>query len=169
VPLGKQVVEFLTKKELLQYVEGIKALMLQYPDKILTPVDVALDFGGVRKEVDLATLPTDYLIFDIGHETAKKYAKIISEAKAIVVSGPMGVYENPEFNYGTKSVLTAIAKSEAYSLAGGGNTISAIQEYKLTKKIGYISTAGGALIEFLMGKKLPGVVALENAVKVKKI
>jgi phosphoglycerate kinase len=81
----------------------------------------------------------------------------------------MGVYENKEFNYGTKKVFEAIANSKAFSLAGGGNTIAAIDEYGLSKKIGYISTAGGALIEFLMGKKLPGVVALETATKTKKI
>ena len=106
---------------------------------------------------------------DIGAKTVEKYAKIIADAKSIVVSGPMGVYENKEFNYGTKAVLEAIANSKAFSLAGGGNTISAIEEYGLQKKMGYISTAGGALIEFLMGKKLPGVVALENAVAKKKI
>ena len=81
----------------------------------------------------------------------------------------MGVYENPQFNYGTKGVFEAIANSGGFSLAGGGNTIAAIQEYGLTKKISYISTAGGALIEFLMGKKLPGVVALENAVQTKQV
>jgi phosphoglycerate kinase len=75
----------------------------------------------------------------------------------------LGVYENKEFNYGTKKVLEAIANSKAFSLAGGGNTIAAIEEYGITKKIGYLSTAGGALIEFLMGKKLPGVIALEEA------
>ena len=100
---------------------------------------------------------------DIGSKTVEKYSRIIATAKSIVVSGPMGVYENKEFNYGTKGVFEAIANSKAFSLAGGGNTIAAIQEYGLTKKIGYISTAGGALIEFLMGKKLPGVVALETA------
>jgi phosphoglycerate kinase len=114
-------------------------------------------------------LPTDYSIMDIGKKTVENYSKIILTAKSIVVSGPMGVYENKQFNYGTKGVLQAIADSKAFSLAGGGNTIAAIAEYGLTKKIGYISTAGGALIEFLMGKKLPGVVALENAVTSKKI
>jgi phosphoglycerate kinase len=114
-------------------------------------------------------LPTEYSIFDIGAKTVKNYAEIISKAKSIVVSGPMGVYENSEFNYGTKKVFEAIADSNAFSLAGGGNTIAAIQEYGLTEKISYISTAGGALIEFLMGKKLPGVVALEHAVKTKQI
>ena len=110
-----------------------------------------------------------YSIFDIGKKTVDEFSQIIAKAKSIVVSGPMGVYENKEFNYGTKGVFEAIANSKAFSLAGGGNTIAAIQEYGLTKKIGYISTAGGALIEFLMGKKLPGVVALETAIKTKKI
>ncbi len=132
-------------------------------------MDVALNFGGIRKEVDLSILPTDYMIFDIGSQTAANYSKIISQAKAVVVSGPMGVYENPQFNLGTKRVLEAIADSKAFSLAGGGNTIAAIQEYGLTDKISYISTAGGALIEFLMGKKLPGVAALESAVRDKKL
>ena len=133
------------------------------------PDDVALDVNAKRKEIPVSKLPTEYSIFDIGAKTAEKYAKLIAKAKSIVVSGPMGVYENKEFNYGTKKVFEAIANSKAFSLAGGGNTIAAIQEYGLTKKISYISTAGGALIEFLMGKKLPGVVALENAVKTKKV
>ena len=90
---------------------------------------------------------------DIGAKTVEKYSKIISTAKSIVVSGPMGVYENKEFNYGTKGVFEAIANSKAFSLAGGGNTIAAIQEYGLTKKIGYISTAGGALNRVSHGQK----------------
>jgi phosphoglycerate kinase len=106
---------------------------------------------------------------DLIGEEAQRFTDIISKAKSIVVSGPLGVYENSEFCYGTKTVLQAIADSDAFSLAGGGNTIAAIDEYGLTEKISYISTAGGALIEFLMGKKLPGVVALENAAKTKKV
>ena len=166
--LGKGNMAFLAKKELTGLIPGIQALLKQYPDKILLPEDVALDVGGKRKEILVGKLPTEYSIFDIGAKTAENYAKLVAKAKSIVVSGPMGVYENKEFNHGTKRVFEAIADSKAFSLAGGGNTIAAIQEYGLSKKIGYISTAGGALIEFLMGKKLPGVVALENAVKTKK-
>jgi phosphoglycerate kinase len=169
VSLGKTVVEFLAKKELMQFVPGIKALMEEYGDKIVVPVDVALNDEDKRKEVAIDILPTEYQIWDVGHKTVENYAKIIAKAKAIVVSGPMGVYESSEFNYGTKGILTAIANSKGFSLAGGGNTIAAIQEYGLSKKIGYISTAGGALIEFLMGKKLPGVAALESATQTKKI
>ena len=169
VNLGKTTMDFLAKKELIGLIPGIKALMQKYTDGIAVPVDVALDVNGKRKEITVDQLPTEYSIFDIGTKTAENYTEIISKAKSIVVSGPMGVYENKEFNYGTKKVFEAIADSKAFSLAGGGNTIAAIQEYGLTKKISYISTAGGALIEFLMGKQLPGVVALETAVKTKKI
>ncbi len=163
VDLGKKTMDFLAKKELTQFMPGIKALLAKYPDKIMLPNDVAIEADGKRKEIPVSKLPTEYSIFDLGKKTVEKFADIISKAKAIVVSGPMGVYENKEFNYGTKGVFTAIANSKAFSLAGGGNTIAAIQEYGLSSKIGYISTAGGALIEFLMGKKLPGVVALEKA------
>jgi phosphoglycerate kinase len=163
VDLGKKNMDFLAKKELTGLIPGIKALMQKYPDEIMVPVDVGLDVNGKRKEIEVNKLPTEFSIFDIGAKTAENYAELVSKAKSIVVSGPMGVYENKEFNYGTKKVFEAIANSKAFSLAGGGNTIAAIEEYGLTKKISYISTAGGALIEFLMGKKLPGVVALEEA------
>ena len=169
VNLGAAAMDFLEKKGLTQFIPGIKALIEQYGDKIQTPIDLAINIYGDRSEITLDQLPTNYPIVDLGTKTIEVYSKIISEAKAIVVSGPMGVYENPQFNKGTKDILTAIANSKAFSLAGGGNTIAAIQEYGLTEKIGYISTAGGALIEFLMGKKLPGVVALETAVDTKKI
>jgi phosphoglycerate kinase len=169
VDLGKKTMDFLAKKELTQFMPGIKELLTKYPGKIILPEDVALEIDGKRKEISVSKLPTEHSIFDIGKKTVDKFADIISKAKSIVVSGPMGVYENKEFNYGTKKVFEAIANSKAFSLAGGGNTIAAIQEYGLTKKVGYISTAGGALIEFLMGKKLPGVVALETAVTKKNI
>jgi phosphoglycerate kinase len=108
-------------------------------------------------------LPTDYSIFDIGSKTVDEYAQLIRSAKSIVVSGPMGVYENSQFDFGTKQVFGEIANSKAFSLAGGGHTIGALQKFKLVNRISYVSTAGGALIEFLIGKKLPGVTALEAA------
>lgn len=169
VDLGEVTMDFLAKKEVTKFIPGIKALIAQFDAKIMMPIDLALNVDGKRREIMLSELPTDCPIFDLGKKTVEQYVKIILEAKSIVVSGPMGVYENKEFNYGTKGVLEAIANSKAFSLAGGGNTIAAIQEYGLSKKIGYISTAGGALIEFLMGKKLPGVAALETATQSKKI
>ncbi len=169
VNLGEGTMAFLAKKELTQYISGIKELLEKYPKAVLTPVDVAVDENGKRKELSLSELPTGQGIFDIGAKTVQQYSQVIAKAQAIVLSGPLGVYEKPEFNYGTKKVFQAIADSPAFSLVGGGNTIAAVDEYGLTQKMGYISTAGGALIEFLMGKKLPGVVGLENAVQTKQV
>jgi phosphoglycerate kinase len=163
VDLGKPNMDYLQKKELTDLLPGIKDLMKKYQDEIKTPEDLAVEVNGKRKEISVDELPTCYSMFDIGAKTVQVYAKIIRNAKSIVISGPMGVFENKEFSFGTRKVLEEIANSKAFSLAGGGHTISAIEEFGLTKKISYISTAGGALIEFLMGKKLPGVTALEKA------
>jgi phosphoglycerate kinase len=148
----------------MPFVPGIKELIASYPSKVEVPVDLGVDEGGKRKEISVANLPTNYPIYDIGVNTIKKYSEIISKAKSIVISGPMGVYENKEFLKGTKSIFEAVTSSKAFSLAGGGHTIGALEEFGLAKKMGYVSTAGGALIEFLMGEQLPGVVALEKAV-----
>ncbi|MEM2119366.1 MAG: phosphoglycerate kinase, partial [Candidatus Bathyarchaeia archaeon] len=169
VDLGRPNMEFLQKKDLICFVAGIKELMQKYPEKIKTPVDVAVEVNGKRKEIAVSELPTDHSMMDIGTKTVEEYGKIIRNAKSIVVSGPMGVYENSEFNIGTKKVFAEIAASKAFSLAGGGHTIGALEQFGFYKKISYVSTAGGALIEFLMGKKLPGVVALEKAVTSKKL
>ena len=161
--LGKLNMDFLERKELLDFVPGIRELMQKYPDEIKIPLDIAVEIGGKRKEISVDELPTDYPISDIGAITVESYAKIIRSAKSIVVSGPMGVYENSEFTYGTKGIFGEVANSQGFSLAGGGHTVAALKEFGLSNKISYISTAGGALIEFLMGKKLPGVAALEKA------
>ncbi|RLI04331.1 phosphoglycerate kinase, partial [Candidatus Bathyarchaeota archaeon] len=137
------------------------------PGKIKVPVDVAVEVEGKRKELSVKTLPTEYPIFDIGTETIKAYSDIIKKAKSIVISGPPGVYEREEFLKGTKEILEAVAESGAFSLVGGGHTVAAVQELGLRDRMSYISTAGGALIEFLMGSKLPAVVALEKAAKEK--
>jgi phosphoglycerate kinase len=161
--LGKPNMDFLEKKELMGLVPGIRELMQKYPDKIKIPEDIAVEVNGKRREIKADELPADYPIFDVGTKTVEDYAKIIKIAKSIVVSGPMGVFENSEFMFGTKRIFEEIANSKAFSLAGGGHTIAALQKLGLFDKISYVSTAGGALIEFLMGKKLPGVVALEKA------
>ncbi len=163
IDIGKPNMEFLKKQEAMDIIPGIKQLIQEYPDKIKMPTDVAMEVNGKRQEIPIEKLPTENPIFDIGTKTVEDYSRIIREAKTIVVSGPMGKYENNEFSYGTKKIFEEIANSKAFSLAGGGHTIGALEEFKLSKKISYISTAGGALIEFLMGKKLPGVAALEKA------
>ncbi|MCD6242853.1 phosphoglycerate kinase [Candidatus Bathyarchaeota archaeon] len=161
--LGKPNMELLEKKELMGLVPGIKELMEKYPGKIETPVDLAVEVEGKRKEITVEELPTEHPIYDIGTKTIEKYSQIISTAKSIVFSGPPGVYEKEEFAKGTKGLFEAIAKSNAFSLIGGGHSVAAVHSFGLADKMGYISTAGGALIEFLMGKELPGVAALEKA------
>lgn len=161
--LGKPNVYFLKQNQLLELIPGIRELMAEYLGAIKVPVDVAVEADRKRREVPVRELPTNYPIFDIGHETVKNYDKIIQRAKSIVLSGPMGVFENNEFSYGTKKVFGEVADSKAFSLAGGGHTVAALKEFRLAEKVSYISTAGGALTEFLMGEKLPGVVALEEA------
>ena len=161
--LGKPNMKFLEKKELMGLVPGIKELMKQYPGAIIVPTDLAMEVDQKRKEITVDELPTNYPIFDIGTKTAKKFGEIIRKAKTIVVSGPVGVFENPEFKKGSQIVLEAAADSDGFSLVGGGHTVAAVENLGLADKMSYVSTAGGALIEFLMGKQLPGVVALEKA------
>ncbi len=161
--LGKPSMTYLDQNGLMKFVLGIKELVKKRYDKIGTPSDVAIDVHGERKEVPVSQLPANYPILDIGAKTVADYAKLVRKAKSIVFSGPMGVYENPKFSFGTKGIFQEIANSKAFSLAGGGHTIGALKEFGLTNKVSYVSTAGGALTEFLMGKKLPGVIALEKA------
>ena len=103
----------------------------------------------------------DDMIFDIGPDSAKELADIISKAGTIVWNGPVGVFEFDQFGGGTKTVSMAIADSDGFSLAGGGDTIAAIQKYDIYDKVTYISTAGGAFLEYLEGKTLPAVAMLE--------
>jgi phosphoglycerate kinase len=163
VDVGKPNMERLEKMDVIQFVPGIKELAEKYPRSIEVPSDLAVDADGKRVEVSVSKLPTKYVACDIGHETVKAYSRIVKGAKSIVLSGPMGVFENKAFIYGTAEVLRAVASSKAFSLVGGGHSIAAVEELGLSKKISYISTAGGALIEFLMGEQLPGIVALEKA------
>jgi len=165
VNLGKPNVEFLEKKKLMDFVSGIRELVKRYPDHVKTPSDLAVSAKGKRKEIAVDELPTSYSIFDIGTKTIQYYCEIIRKAKSIVISGPVGVYEKEEFIKGTQKILEAVAESKAFSLVGGGHTVAAVEQFGLEKRMGYVSTAGGALIEFLMGEKLPGVAALEAAAK----
>ncbi len=115
--------------------------------------------GSVKRVRDVAA---DELILDIGPETAASYAERLARAGTIVWNGPVGVFENPEFAAGTKRVAEAVAASKAFSIAGGGDTLAAIEQFGVGEKISYVSTGGGAFLEFLEGKKLPAVATLEE-------
>ena len=111
---------------------------------------------------DAASVAVDDMIFDIGEKSALELAEIIKNAGTVVWNGPVGVFEFDQFGEGTKTIAYAIANTKAFTLAGGGDTIAAIQKYGIEDKINYISTAGGAFLEFLEGKKLPAVEILES-------
>ena len=111
---------------------------------------------------DLADIADDDMIFDLGPKSMANINEVLKNAKTILWNGPVGVFEFDQFALGTKSMADAIASSEAFSVAGGGDTINAIQKFGVTDKISYISTGGGAFLEFVEGKKLPAVEILEK-------
>jgi phosphoglycerate kinase len=104
----------------------------------------------------------DDMIFDIGAESTQAIVDIIMKAGTVIWNGPVGVFEFDQFAEGTKKIAAAIAATKAFTLAGGGDTIAAIQKYDIYEKVSYISTAGGAFLEFLEGKKLPAIEMLEQ-------
>ena len=111
---------------------------------------------------DAKAIQSDDMIFDIGPKSAEQLVEIIMNAGTVVWNGPLGVFEFDQFGEGTKAIAMAIAKTKAFTLAGGGDTIAAIQKYGIYDDVSYISTAGGAFLEFLEGKKLPAVEILEQ-------
>jgi phosphoglycerate kinase len=157
--------DFLNEKGYLDLLPTIKEMLSKHREKIDMPSDVAVDAEGKRKEMLAEDLPTEYSIFDLGSKTAERYAKAVKDSKTVVLNGPLGVYERDLFMKGTRTVFTATAESEAFSLVGGGHTITAIEKLGLKEKISYISTGGKVLLDFLMGKNLPGVEALKKSAR----
>lgn len=146
-----------------------KSLMQQAKaggSEIPIPVDVvvATEFSAdaVATVKPVADVSNDELILDIGPETAKQYAALLANAKTIVWNGPVGVFELAPFEQGTKALTAAIAESDAFTVAGGGDTLAAIEKYHAGEKISYISTGGGAFLELLEGKQLPAINVLQD-------
>ena len=131
---------------------------------VLVDVVVATEFSAdataIRKGV--SDVADDELILDIGPETAAQFANLLEKASTIIWNGPVGVFEFDAFGDGTSAIAEAIAASHAFSVAGGGDTLAAIEKYNIAKSVSYISTGGGAFLEFLEGKKLPAVAVLES-------
>lgn len=130
------------------------------PSDVVTGKEFSESAQAQTKSVD--TIADDDMVFDIGPDTAAAFAKILEQAGTIVWNGPVGVFEFDQFGGGTKALAEAIANSKAFSIAGGGDTLAAIDKYGIADKISYISTGGGAFLEFLEGKKLPAVAILEE-------
>ena len=139
------------------------ALIGEYPDVFSTPVDIAIDKGGERMVMDVRDLAKGDSIYDLGPKTVEHYSRLITGAGTVFISGPAGFFENDNFSYGTKELLSAVANSMATTIVSGGHLTSALKKYGLAHKINHTSTAGGALVLYMTGKKLPMIKALENA------
>jgi len=163
---GKNVGKSLCENDLVPTAQALIEKMSKRGATIPIAVDVVVgkQFDANEPAVlkDAGTVADDEMIFDIGPKRAQALADIIMKAGTVVWNGPVGVFEFDQFGAGTKKIAEAIASTKAFTLAGGGDTIAAIQKYDIYDKVSYISTAGGAFLEYLEGKVLPAVAILEE-------
>ena len=141
------------------------SLIGEYPDVFSTPVDVAVDKDGDRVEMDVRDLSRGDSILDLGAKTVEHYNRLISGAGTVFISGPPGLFENERFSAGTRGLLGGVADSMATTIVSGGHLTSALRMYGLEGRINHLSTAGGALVRYLTGKKLPMIHSLEEAAR----
>lgn len=163
IEMGKSLVEkemIETAKELIQQAES-KGIQLVLPEDLV----VAFEFKGDAEAtvVDINQIPEDKMALDIGPKTAEKYSNVVNTAKTVVWNGPLGVFEFDQFAKGTVAVANAMANTEATTIVGGGDVVAAVEKAGVAARISHISTGGGASLEFLEGKILPGVAALNEA------
>ena len=158
---GHKVGKSLCEEDLIPTAQDL-AKKTEIPEFV--DVVVGKEFSETTPAVtkDLKDVEDDDMIFDLGPKSMANIEKVIKNAKTILWNGPVGVFEFDNFAGGTKALAEAIANSDAFSVAGGGDTISSIQKFGVTSKISYISTGGGAFLEFVEGKKLPAVEILEK-------
>ena len=159
-PVGKSLYE-------PDLIEQAKMLMKKTHIPLPTDVVVATEFSDSANAVTkpVSEVNDDEMILDIGPETAARLAQMLESAKTIIWNGPVGVFEFDQFGEGTKVLSLAIANSEGFSIAGGGDTLAAVDKYQIADKVSYISTGGGAFLEFVEGKQLPAVAILEERAK----
>ncbi|PPD51927.1 MAG: phosphoglycerate kinase [Methylotenera sp.] len=166
---GNEVGKSLCEDDLVPVARTLMDKMSQRGAAVPIAVDVVcgkkFDANEPAIKKDVAAVAADDMIFDIGAKSASQIAEIIKNAGTVVWNGPVGVFEFDQFGEGTKTIANAIAATKAFTLAGGGDTIAAIQKYGIEDKVDYISTAGGAFLEFLEGKQLPAVAILEQRAK----
>lgn len=165
VNLGETKMKFLKDRSLELFIKPAAEYLEKYPGKILMPTDLAHEQDGRRVEVSVEDLPQEAMFMDIGKQTVAAYKKEIAAAGTIFVNGPAGVFEDEKFEEGTRELWRAIAAADGFSVVGGGDSVSAAARFTDTSGISYICTAGGAMVRFLSGKKLPLIEAMENAVK----
>ena len=166
---GHNVGKSLYEPDLVDTCKKLTADAQSRDGDIPVPVDVvcAKEFAETAEATlkDVADVADDDMIFDIGPKSAEQLAEVLKTAGTIVWNGPVGVFEFDQFGEGTKAIAMAIAESDAFSIAGGGDTLAAVDKYDIADRVSYISTGGGAFLEFLEGKKLPAVEILEERAK----
>jgi len=160
--IGKSLAEPDLVTEATKVAAQIKAQGGEVPLPVDVVVAKELSATAAATTKDVSQIAADDLILDIGPKTAAALTDLLRQAGTIVWNGPLGVFEHDQFAAGTRAIAQAIATSSAFSLAGGGETVAALSKFGVTGKIGYVSTAGGAFLEFLEGKKLPAVEILEQ-------
>jgi phosphoglycerate kinase len=166
IDLGEGNIQFL-KGELKDNWDSTIAkaakLLKDFPERIIMPSDVAVNLEGNRVDMSIKNLPIHAPIFDLGITSIRALSKGIKSAGTIILNGPAGVFENPDFAFGTIEMLNACAESEGYAVMGGGHTATLVSSNKLTSKMGHVSTGGGACLELLAGRVMPGVASLEQS------
>jgi len=145
------------------FVQRARQLVDEEPERYGIPVDVAIKEDDERREIDAMELQGSPQVLDIGEKTVEKYARQIKGAGTVFMSGPPGAFEWDEFSFGTENLLRALAASLGTTIISGGHLSSALQKYKIRDQIDHVSTAGGALVQYLAGKRLPLIDALERA------
>lgn len=164
--IGEGSRDFIVKSNYEEYFDVAREIIAQYGEKIVFPKDLAWTEEGVRKEAPIGEIPDAAASTDIGSVTTAEYQKIIRASKTVFVNGPMGIFEEAPTEYGTKGVWEALGDTEAYTVVGGGDSITATAKYGLKDRISYICTAGGAMIRFLTGEELPVVKALRHGARI---
>lgn len=163
--LGQANKKFIKDRGLYDFVEDAQGYLKTYGDRIITPVDLAFEKDGARQEISVESLPVNELYTDIGSGSIELYKERIATAGTIFFNGPVGVYENKLFEKGSREIWNAVANSKAYSVIGGGDTVSAAGHFIDIDKIDYVCTAGGAMVRFLSGVKMPLIEAMVKGPK----
>jgi phosphoglycerate kinase len=162
---GKRIGESLAEPDLVKEAHAIMDIMRERGAEVPLPIDVVVadEVSALARanKIDVDAVGPHDRILDVGPKSAAHLAQIVANAGTIVWNGPVGVFEHAQFAGGTKMLASAIAHSQAFSIAGGGDTLAAIAKFHIADDVGYISTGGGAFLEFLEGKTLPAIAALE--------
>jgi len=160
--IGEPSIEFIRGKRMVDQIDVAKDLLNDYGDRIILPIDLALDNHGERMEIPVSELPKNFRISDIGKETVNRFKEIIKKCGTIFAKGALGIFEEKNFSYGTIEIVKAIADSRAFSVIGGGHLVASARGLNIEDKITHISSGGGACISLLAGYKLPAVEALRQ-------